>query len=54
MPIDNSPLVSVVMPAYNGEKYIGRAIQSILKTNKDYPERIAWAHRLFGGESGKD
>ena len=24
------PLVSVVMPAYNGEKYIGEAIESIL------------------------
>ena len=24
------PLVSVIMPAYNGEKYIGAAIESIL------------------------
>lgn len=26
----NRPLVSVVMPAYNGEKYIGEAIESVL------------------------
>lgn len=26
----NTPLVSVVMPAYNGEKYIGEAIESVL------------------------
>lgn len=26
-----NPLVSVVMPAYNGEKYIGEAIESILR-----------------------
>ncbi len=26
----NNPLVSVIMPAYNGEKYIGKAIESIL------------------------
>lgn len=25
------PLVSIVMPAYNAEKYIGEAIESILK-----------------------
>ncbi len=31
------PLVSVVMPAYNGEKYIGKAIQSILdQTYQDW------------------
>lgn len=27
------PLVSVVMPAYNGEKYIGKAIESVLAQN---------------------
>ena len=31
------PLVSVIMPAYNGEKYIGRAIQSVLhQTYKNF------------------
>ena len=30
------PLVSVVMPAYNGEKYIGEAIESIL--NQTYTD----------------
>ena len=24
------PLVSVIMPVYNGEKYIGKAIESVL------------------------
>ena len=27
---ENEPLVSVVMPAFNGEQFIGRAIRSIL------------------------
>ncbi|MBC7365137.1 MAG: glycosyltransferase, partial [Candidatus Aminicenantes bacterium] len=30
------PFVSVIMPAYNEEKYIGRAISSVLSS--DYPE----------------
>ncbi len=29
--ITNSRLVSVIMPAYNGERYIGKAIESVLK-----------------------
>lgn len=33
----NSPLVSVIMPAYNAEKYIGEAIESILnQTYKNF------------------
>ena len=27
------PLVSVIMPVYNGEKYIGKAIRSVLEQN---------------------
>lgn len=34
------PLVSVIMPAYNGEKYIGEAIQSILDQTYDSFELI--------------
>jgi cellulose synthase/poly-beta-1,6-N-acetylglucosamine synthase-like glycosyltransferase len=36
----SSPLVSVIVPAYNGERYLGYALQSIL--NQDYrpPEVI--------------
>ncbi len=34
---NNSPLVSVIMPAYNTEKYVGQAIESILnETYKKY------------------
>ena len=33
----NTPIVSVVMPAYNSEKYIGEAIESILnQTFQDF------------------
>ena len=34
------PLVSVIMPAYNGEKYIGDAIESILNQTYDNFELI--------------
>lgn len=34
------PLVSVIMPAYNGEKYIGEAIESILNQTYDNFEFI--------------
>ena len=35
--MNNEPLVSVVMPAYNAEEYIGEAIESILaQTYKDF------------------
>ena len=34
------PLVSVIMPAYNGEKYIGEAIESILNQTYDNFELI--------------
>ena len=31
------PLISVVLPTYNGSKYIGRAIDSIInQTEKDW------------------
>ena len=34
---DKAPLISVIMPAYNAEKYIGEAIESILnQTLKDF------------------
>ncbi len=33
---NNNPLVSVIMPAYNAEKYVGLAIESIL--NQTYNE----------------
>ncbi len=32
--VSNNPLVSIVMPAYNGERFIGKAIQSVL--NQSY------------------
>ncbi len=35
-----NPLVSVVMPAYNGEKYIGESIESILRQTYDDLELI--------------
>ena len=35
MDIDHFPLVSVIIPAYNHEKYIGLSLQSILEQN--YP-----------------
>ena len=38
--MDMKPLVSVVMPAYNGEKYIGEAIDSILNQTYDNFELI--------------
>lgn len=38
--VDMKPLVSVVMPAYNGEKYIGEAIDSILNQTYDNFELI--------------
>ena len=31
MPDNNGPLVSILLPAYNAEKYIGKAIDSILQ-----------------------
>lgn len=34
------PLVSVIMPAYNGEKYIGRAIESVLNQTYERFELI--------------
>lgn len=34
------PLVSVIMPAYNGEKYIGEAIESILNQTYNNLELI--------------
>ena len=36
----NRPLVSLVMPAYNAEKYIGRAIESIISQTYDYWELL--------------
>lgn len=35
-----NPLVSVIMPAYNGEKYIGDAIESVLNQSYDNFELI--------------
>lgn len=35
MNIRKMPLVSIVMPAYNGEKYIGQAIESVLNQTYD-------------------
>ncbi len=36
----NKPLVSVVIPAHNGELYLGEAIQSVL--DQDYPNYELW------------
>ncbi len=36
----NKPLISVIIPAYNGEKYLGEAIQSIL--NQTYSHVEIW------------
>lgn len=38
--MDRKPLVSVIMPAYNGEKYIGDAIESVLDQSYDNFELI--------------
>ena len=38
--MDKKPLVSVIMPAYNGEKYIGAAIESILNQTYDNFELV--------------
>jgi glycosyltransferase involved in cell wall biosynthesis len=37
MPTDQSPLVSVIVPAFNGERYVGEALQSALA--QDYANK---------------
>lgn len=39
---DNKPLVSVVMSCYNGEKYIGQTIESVLSQTYTNFEFIIW------------
>ena len=50
--MDKRPLVSVIMPAYNTEKYIGEAIQSVIdQTVEDWEiqrsEASYWIRRTF-------
>jgi glycosyltransferase involved in cell wall biosynthesis len=40
--IDNQPLVSVIMNAHNGEKYLSEAISSVLSQNYKNLEIIFW------------
>lgn len=38
--MNSNPLISVILPVYNGEKYLGKAIESILKQTYVYFELI--------------
>jgi glycosyltransferase involved in cell wall biosynthesis len=38
----NSPLISVIMNCYNGEKYLDRALKSVLNQDYDNLELIFW------------
>ena len=40
-PESNIPLISVIMPVYNGESYLAEAIQSVLDQNCDSLEIVA-------------
>ncbi|MBD5204445.1 MAG: glycosyltransferase family 2 protein [Bacteroidales bacterium] len=38
--IDNAPLVSIIMPAYNQARYVGEAIESVLRQSYPYWELV--------------
>ena len=40
------PLVSVIMPVYNGEKYIGKAIESVLAQNVPTELLVIWTTEI--------